>query len=439
MKKNILYIEPFSGASGDMFLSALCTLSDGHDLISQLPDKLHLHDGKIEINQLDKNGIVCQHVKVIDLSEKKNPSAPTDHQPHDHSHHHDHSHDHSHDHHHHDHHHHDDHSHDHHHSHRTLTDILKIIDKGHISAGAKQIARDIFEIIGRSESSIHQVPLETIHFHEVSGVDSILDIVGCAVLLDTLKIEKTFCDSICTGFGSVKTQHGMLPVPAPATFDIIQDMPFEKGPEAGEKLTPTGAAIIKYLDPTFLIPPLRRIQTAYGPGEKDFHQPNVLRLSLVEEATMSKEENLMIVECNLDDVRAEYLGQDFQEQLLSKGAVDFHFTNTQMKKGRPGLKLTAMVPAASLDTMCDFILEQTSTIGVRYYAVQRKILARRQIEISTPYGTVHVKETTTPQGLTRQKIEYDSIKALAEQHDMSLPQMERKLYDAISTLAVRPE
>lgn len=264
-----LYIEPFSGLSGDMLLSAFCSLADAYDDILSLPSKLHLPDGKVSVHQVNKNGIVCQHVKIIDLNESSHAHAHSHTHDHHHDHHHDHSHEHSHDHHH------------HHHAHRHLSDILSIIEKGHISAGAKEIAKEIFTIIGQSESKIHNMSLDTIHFHEVSGVDSILDIVGCAVLIDRLGIETTYCDPICTGFGMVHTQHGMLPVPAPATADILRGMPTYKGEEAGEKVTPTGAAILRYLKPDFSPPILEIQEIAYGPGQKDFVNPNVVRVSLL--------------------------------------------------------------------------------------------------------------------------------------------------------------
>ena len=295
---SILYIEPFSGLSGDMLLSALCALTDSYDDIQSLPGKLHLNDGKVEIHQANKNGIVCKHVKIIDLNEQSHSHDHShDHSHHEHSHshdhdhgdhhHHEHSHDHSH-HHHHEHSHSHEHDHHHHHAHRHLSDIINIIDKGHISAGSKKIAKEIFTIIGRSEAKIHDIPLEKIHFHEVSAVDSILDIVGCAVLLDKLRVEKTYADPVCTGFGMVKTQHGMLPVPAPATADILQGIPTYKGNEKGEKVTPTGAAILKYLQPDFDLPVHYAKQIAYGPGEKNFHNPNVVRISVIEPEEVKK-------------------------------------------------------------------------------------------------------------------------------------------------------
>ncbi len=279
-----IYIEPFSGLSGDMFLSALCGLTDSYEDIVHLPEWLKLTDGKIEVKEVNKNGIVCKQVKVIDLNEHKHShhhSHSETHHHHEHKHGTGDGHDHHHDHHH-VHHHTHEHTH-HHHHHRHLKDILQIIDQGAISDGAKSIAKAIFTIIGESESKVHNIPLDKIHFHEVSGVDSILDIVGCAVLLDRLQVEKTYADPVCTGYGMVNTQHGSLPVPAPATVDILTGMPFYKGNEAGEKVTPTGAAILKYLNPDFNPPELKIKSIAYGPGEKDFLHANVVRISIVEE------------------------------------------------------------------------------------------------------------------------------------------------------------
>lgn len=274
-----LYIEPFSGLSGDMMLSALCGLADAYEEISNLPERLNLLDGKVEIRELNKNGIVCKHVNIIDLN--ANQSVDGEEPSIFHTMYHwffdDHNHSHSHG---------DGHTHSHNEDapHRKLAEILEIIDKGDISENAKQIAKDVFMIVGKAEANIHNMALEDIHFHELSGVDSILDIVGCAVLIDALKIKKTYSDPICTGSGYVNTQHGVLPVPAPATADILQGMPTYSGAETGERITPTGAAILKYLQPNFNVPVLARKKTAYGPGQKDFIGPNVVRLSLVKKA-----------------------------------------------------------------------------------------------------------------------------------------------------------
>jgi len=381
---NTLFVEPFSGMSGDMFLGALSGLADAYDEIVDLPTHLKLPDGKIEISEVSKNGIVCKHVEVIDLNEGK-----SDH------HHHSHGHEH------------------HHHAHRHLSDILEIIDAGDIEEGAKAIARDIFRLIGEAESAVHDIPIEKIHFHEISAVDSIIDIVGSAVLLHRLKIERTICRPICIGYGMVNTQHGLLPVPAPATSKLLQGMPTYRGEEKGERVTPTGAAILRYLKPEFAEdPPLVVEKEAYGPGKKDFTAANVLRLSLV--STSGAGEQLFVVETNLDDSSPEMIGDAFQSDLLAVGARDFTITNALMKKGRPGVVLSVLVEAAKRDAISDFLLERTSAIGVRYYSVERKILERKAVDVETAFGVVRAKQVTAPSGKKRVKAEYDSVTKIAK-------------------------
>lgn len=398
---NTLYIEPFSGVAGDMILSALCQLADAYPEIEALPSKLHLHDGRIETQTLDKNGIVCRHIKIID-------TRSTDSK--------------------------EDHHHDHRHgAHRHLVDIIKLIDSAHISENAKTIAKEIFQIIGESESRIHGIPIEKIHFHEVSGVDSILDIVGSAVLIDRLDVAQTYCDPICVGYGTVKTQHGVLPVPAPATADILRGLPTYKGDERGERCTPTGAAILKYLKPKFTSPPSPSKQIAYGPGEKDFRSANVVRISILEDSP-STPQSIWVIETNIDDSSAELLGSDFQDGLLKAGALDFHFTQALMKKGRPGLLLSVLSDAKRRDTLSDYILENTSSIGVRFYQAQRKTLDRRNIAIDTRFGTVQAKQTILPSGKKKTKLEYESIQLLAKQNEMSVSELKREIQLDTTTL-----
>ena len=290
---NTIYIEAFSGLSGNMLLSAFAELLDAYDELEQLPKQLNLPDGQVLIKTVDKNGINCKYVEVIDLNESKASQGDHSHEhthshEHSHDHGHTHSHTHSHDSHQHDHEHTHDHGHHHHHHHRHLSDIQAIIDKASISDGAKQIAHDIFLLIGKAESQIHQIPLEKIHFHEISGVDSIIDIVGNAILIDKLQLQAVYCTPVCTGFGMVKTQHGMLPVPAPATAELLKGIPTYAGEERGEKVTPTGAAILQYLQPKFEAHTFITQRIAYGPGKMDFHYPNVVRISLIETADVKK-------------------------------------------------------------------------------------------------------------------------------------------------------
>lgn len=385
-----LYIESFSGLSGDMFLGALAGLAYAYNDIKNIPDLLGLQDAKIEISEVNKNGIVCNHVGVINLNEV---NVHPKHKKHN--------------------------------SHRHLSDIIEIIDKASISTKAKQIAKDIFLIIGKSESKIHNIALEKIHFHEVSGVDSIIDIVGSAILIDQLSITKTYATSICTGFGLVKTQHGWLPVPAPATADILLNMPTYSGNEKGEKVTPTGAAILKYLMPEFAVPELIINRTAYGPGKKDFIAPNVLRLSVCETKTPS--EKIFIIETNIDDITGEFVGEYFQNGLFKHGAIDFYFTQVQMKKGRPGILLSCMVNQSALKSLSDYVLENTTTIGIRYYPVNRIILSREIRELKTKFGNIRVKRVITPSGKVRFSLEYEDLIKIKIKENLSLHNLQNEI------------
>lgn len=236
---NILKIEAFSGASGDMFLGALAGLTGTYDDLLKLPALLKFEkEAEIKISDVKKNGIACKQVNVVDLVHK--------------------------------------------HQHRHLADINKIINFSGMTSKAKDIAIEIFDIIGIAEAKVHGVPLEKIHFHEVGAVDSIVDVCGAAYLLDKLDIQETYLTTLVTGKGFVKTAHGLLPVPCPATKLIIEGIPYILGEEEGERLTPTGAAIIKYLNPKVEQIPLKDIVTAYGAGEKEFKSPNLLRLSICE-------------------------------------------------------------------------------------------------------------------------------------------------------------
>ena len=376
--------------SGDMFLGALAGLTDSYDELKKLPELVGLEDAKVEIGKVNKNGIVCNHVKVIDLNKDDSDKHP----------------------------------------HRHLSDINSIIEKADITDNAKTIAKDIFLIIGRSESKIHNISLENIHFHEVSGVDSIIDIIGSAILIDRLKITKTYATAVCTGFGFVNTQHGILPVPAPATADILQGVPSYAGEEKGEKITPTGAAIFKYLDPDFDVPVLIKKQIAYGPGTKDFKTPNVLRVSLCEESDPLAE--TYVLETNIDDMSNELLGNDFQNGLFEHGANDFFTSAIQMKKGRQGILLSCSVAAKNREQLSNYIFENTSTIGIRSYPIKVNRLKREIKEFATTYGKVKVKIVTTPSGRKNLKIEYDDLVEIQREIKIPLQVLQHEILKEIN-------
>lgn len=402
-----------------MFLGALAELTGAYDELKELPLKLKLEHVEVKITSVEKAGIACNHIKILDHNHYSvRESKSEHHHHHDHHHENEHSHTHSHQH---DHHHAHSHVHSHEH-HRHLKDIEKIIDQGDLTENAKRIAKEIFHLLGTAESKVHGVDINKIHFHEVGAIDSIMDIVGSAYLLDKLHIDRTVSTPICTGHGFVMAEHGRMPVPAPATKELLLGIPTYSGEEKGEMTTPTGAAILKYLDPSFDIPVLIEKKTGHGPGEKNFNHPNVLRLTLCEK-TAEKKGEIYMVETNIDDMSMELLGSDFQENLLKAGALDFYFTQVIMKKGRPGLLISVFVASDKLQEVINYLLENTTTIGVRSYKTSRQILKRSAKTIKTSLGDVEVKEVELPSGKKRLTLEFESCKKIAQQQNRPLSEV----------------
>ncbi len=392
---NILKIEPFSGVSGDMFLGALAELAEGWDELVSLPQKLGLKNVEVKISNVEKSGIACKHIKIIDNNEYFPINQQSSLLHHDHS---------------------------HSHNHRHLSDIYRIIDNGDLTDGTKQIAKEIFLFLGQAEAKVHGVDINKIHFHEVGAIDSIMDIVGSAFLLDKLQIQKSYSFDVCTGFGFADTEHGKLPVPCPATKELLIGFPTYIGKINQELTTPTGAAILKYLNPEFKIPSLTENKIGYGPGERNFIQPNVLRLSLCK-LPSEQEHKIFMLETNIDDISSEIVGVDFQNQLFEKGALDFYFTQILMKKGRPGLLVTVFAEQNNISRIADYLLENTTSIGLRYFPVERKVLDRKVIEFQTSIGLVKVKEIITPSGKKRYTPEYESCLAISKEKQLPINQV----------------
>ncbi|MCF6271158.1 MAG: nickel pincer cofactor biosynthesis protein LarC [Melioribacteraceae bacterium] len=346
-----------------MFLGALAGLANAYEELADLPTLLKFeNEAEIKITEVKKNGIVCKQIKVEALVQQH---------------------------------------------HRHLADIIKIINESNLSNNAKRIAENIFNIIGKAEAEVHGIPIEEIHFHEIGAVDSIIDICGAAYLLDKLNIDKSYLANLITGKGFVDTAHGLLPIPCPATKLILKGIPYNFGDEEGERLTPTGAAIIKYLNPEFELPPLIDLKTAYGPGEKNFKSPNLLRLSLCK--LDSYESDIYMIETNIDDGNAEYMGVEFQNKLKEAGALDFYFTHILMKKGRPGLLLSVICKESEFAKISELILNFTTTIGLRYYKVNKVGLERKIEVVETEFGKFRVKVSTSPDGTIKIKPEADDI------------------------------
>jgi len=364
----ILRIEPFSGVSGDMFLGALLDLGAPAAALEALPESLGLADAKIRIEKVDKCGIRCTHV-VITAGEI---------QPH-----------------------------------RHLSHILEMIDATDLSPNVKELAGRIFTLLGEAEASVHGVPVEKVHFHEVGAVDSILDIVGAALLLHEFEYDEVVCDPVCTGSGFVNCAHGRFPVPAPATSRLLQGMPTVPGEIVAEMTTPTGAAILRALDPVFTVPTLTVGRDGYGAGTRDLDQPNCLRLSLAESAPENAEQ-IVLIQTNLDDVSGELLGEYFQNKLLEAGALDVNLGPLLMKKGRPGQRLEVLCREPDRAGLTSIILNETTTIGVRWFPVERTVLSRTIETVETTYGPVRVKCVELPDGRTRRTPEFEDCRARAE-------------------------
>ena len=366
----ILKLETFAGISGDMFLGALTALADAYDEIVDLPKKLGLEEEvTVEIDDVNKNGIACKHVNIVE-NEKAGG-----------------------------------------HAHRHLSSINKIIDNSSLSDNVKTIAKSIFMDLGQAEAQVHGMDIEKVHFHEVGALDSIMDIVGAAYLIDRLDIVKTYCTPVNTGYGFANTEHGKLPVPCPATQELLTGLPTYRGEIESEMTTPTGAAILSYLKPNFTIPTLTELKIGYGPGQKNFDIPNTLRASLVQEGPT--ETKMMVIQTSIDDMTGEYLGQEFQGALMEKGASDFYYEQVIMKKGRPGIVLNVFCSEQVLEEVTDFVLENTTTIGLRYYAVGKKKLERSYGQVSLDNNQIQIKKSKTPSGKSKYKPESSDVFEIA--------------------------
>jgi hypothetical protein len=304
--------------------------------------------------------------------------------------------------------------------HRHLSHILELIDRAPIAARAKSNASAVFRRLGEAEASVHGVAIEKVHFHEVGAADSIADIVGACVALELLGVGEVRVSAINTGSGTVKTEHGVLPVPAPATAALLADMPiYARGPEF-ELTTPTGAALAATLASGFgPLPAMRISSTGYGAGDRDFPgQPNVLR-ALIGERTAAVEATLVsVIEANIDDSSPQVLGYAL-ERLMDAGALDASLSPLQMKKNRPGSLLRVIARPEDQERLAQIVFAETSTLGLRVYAAERRVEERHIIEVETPFGKVRVKVS----GSGAFAPEYDDCRMIAEKTATPLVQV----------------
>jgi uncharacterized protein (TIGR00299 family) protein len=304
--------------------------------------------------------------------------------------------------------------------HRHLLHIVKMIERGNMSEGARRRAIEIFHTLGEAEAAVHEVPIEKVHFHEVGAADSIADIVGAAAALDSLDIETVICSPVNVGSGTVNTEHGVLPVPAPATARLLRGAPvYARGPEM-ELTTPTGAAVAATLAVRYgPMPPMKIAATGYGAGSKDFAEhANVLRVFTGEPTGADEALTVHVIEANIDDMNPQVLAYT-SERLLEFGALDVSMQHLVMKKGRSGTLLRVVARPEHRETLAQVIFAETSTLGLRIYPAERRVQARSFTEVETPYGKVKIKVSSEGSYAP----EYEDCRKIAAQSGVALKQI----------------
>lgn len=404
----IAYLDCFSGISGDMFLGALVDAGVSFELLQQTVAALNV-GATLEQSRVDRSGISATKIDVLVNGQKDLPreefwvdaSARESHE-HDDTHRHLHG--------------------------RHLSHILKIIAAAPIAESAKGTASSIFTALGEAEAKVHNIPVEKIHFHEVGAADAIVDIVCAAVGAEALRVDQILASPLNVGGGTATCAHGVMPVPAPATLELLKGIPVYSGEVQKELVTPTGAAIVRVLASDFGARPPMVVETVgYGAGARNFPKhSNVVRLTVGETSTVGdvykefgETEDVEVLECNLDDLSPQIVGY-VCERLLAEGALDVFTTAVQMKKGRPGTLLTVLAHPQDADKMRDILLQETSTLGVRGRRETRYVLLRRHETVPTPWGDVRIKIGSMQGHDTNAAPEYEDCRRIASEKHVPL-------------------
>ncbi|MDD3361720.1 MAG: nickel pincer cofactor biosynthesis protein LarC [Hespellia sp.] len=405
-----LYLECYSGISGDMTVAALLDLGADQEVLKKSLASLELEGYEIEISRVKKAGIdVCDfNVHLDKVHENHDHDMEYLHgQKHDHD---EHTHEgQSQEH----------HEHHHHHEHRGLAEILAIIDHAELTSRAKELAMKIFRIIAQAEAKAHGVEVSEVHFHEVGAVDSIVDIVAIAVCIDNLDITEVIVPSISEGQGFVRCQHGVIPVPVPAVMAIAEahGLVLHRTDTEGELVTPTGAAVVAALKTSECLPETYKIiKSGIGAGKRTYNRPSMLRAMLIEDQTAERD-TICKLETNVDDCTGEALGY-VMERLFAAGARDVHYLPVFMKKNRPAYQLNVICLEEQIPQMEQIIFEETTTIGIRRVKMERTVLEREEKTIETSIGMAQVKVCRSG-NLFRVYPEYRSVIDLCEKNQMS--------------------
>lgn len=431
-----LYFECRSGISGDMAVAALLDLGADREALKRALDSLPLEGFRYEITRVKKSGLdVCDFNVILDRKidnhdhdmEYLHGHGAGEAHSHEHFHSQEPSHPHSHgsegEHIH-------EQSHPHVHEHRGLKEILEILDQGDMTEGARETAKKIFRILGEAEAKAHGVSIDQVHFHEVGAVDSIADIVAAAVCADSLDIRDVVIPCLYEGCGTVRCQHGILPVPVPAVANIIEarGLSVRFMDLEGEFVTPTGAAIAAALKTEDQLPARFKIlKTGMGAGKRTYERPSILRAMIIE-AEDGREEQIYKLETNIDDCTGEALGYTMQ-RLLEAGARDVHYTPVFMKKNRPAYELNVICTEEKREELEHIIFEETTSIGIRRIPVERTVLDRRMVQVDLPWGKASLKICGTG---TREWVypEYESVAELAKKAGIPFAKMYQIVKDS---------
>ena len=383
----LAYFDCFSGISGDMTLGALVDAGCDLALLRSGLQGLQIPNWTIAAEKVWKNGMSATLVRVTTEGQTK---------------------------------------------HRSLSAILEIFDKSQLSNSVRKNAAAIFHRLGEAEASVHDVPLEKIHFHEVGALDAIVDIVGACIGCEALGIQKFVCSPLNVGGGTAKMAHGILPVPAPATAKLLQGQPTYSNGVQRELVTPTGAAIVATLCDTFGPQPAMNVSAiGYGAGSADLEgQPNVLRIMIgeaAEKVVPGFDEEISVIEANLDDMNPQIYGY-FQEKALAAGALDVYTTPVHMKKNRPGTLLTLLCKPQDANALMSLIFAETTTFGARTYSAQRRTLPRETVNVHTQYGDVRIKLSRVNGHIQHVAPEFEDCRKLAVEKNVPL---QRVISDAL--------
>jgi len=395
----VLYFDCFSGASGDMIVGALVDAGVPLEDIRRALGSLSIGDEAVWVERVTRAGMGATKfcVRGEDV-----PDGDTHEHVHDHAHDHDHP------------------SHSassdapSHHSHRTLGEIYQLIDGSRLSANGRERAKSLFARLAEVEGAIHGTPADTVHLHEVGALDSIVDIVSAVCALEAIGADRIVSSPLNVGSGTIRSAHGLYPVPAPATMRLLEGVPIYAGPQRAEMVTPTGALLVTgYATEFGSIPPMRVTKIGYGAGTRDCHDtPNVLRVLIGESDSTAPSPSVVVIEAEIDDMNPQIFGV-VMDRLLAEGALDVFYTPIQMKKNRPGTLLSVIAVPSARDRLTSTIFRETTTIGVRYREMTRECLDRETTTVVTPFGQVRFKVARRSGEILNVSPEFDDCVRLA--------------------------